>query len=649
MANDPSIINPSVEPVFEEDSTVTISKENFVVVYRLNDNNSLEFAEYYADKHDIHKFHIGGPEEGTTTDGKGWRVNGQLIGIECSDNEILDTENIFNIEVLTPLKEALNNEFIKNVRNVWGIVLGYNIPGGFNHLFNPSDPDSLLLNIISSTSRLSRINYNFSPQLRNELFNRAIFQRFNQLDTNKALLVFRIDAPTLSLAKQFVDNAEIANKQSIINGIFYLDPYSDKTGTSAEEYENNILDFAERTLPKLNLSISTTNFINPYIDSIIPFVENDSCIWSWFANRASSTFFRRTNSIRTFFYNADFDGGFTMRDIDGTRWPFLAMEAGYLSTAGAMSDPTIEGFLDPKSFYETLFQGATIGEALLFSSPFLDWTITFFGDPLVNLQFPVKQEIITLVDENETWRLMQKNLARAMSYLLRKENEIIELRQTIVDTQDLLTEVALLNSTNILAKKHGQNQRQSELSFLIDKYIEYPERRNLFSGLSVTTPGINDYLQEKEYKISKLLNDSIKTKNIIDSSNLFDEGYWEIEFPLLHYVDTFAFYNFRLEVADSSFSNSNLDTSGTNIIFDINSENGNTENWFYEKEENEFFPLLLNGIPSNFKNRRIKYISKTNQYLTRSNIYYFRVTQIYDDGEIRTVFPFRIFQDIIWT
>ncbi|KKN21604.1 hypothetical protein LCGC14_0923790, partial [marine sediment metagenome] len=146
---------------------------------------------------------------------------------------------------------------------------------------------------------------------------------------------------------------------------------------TAEAYKDKILDFYNNILPNLNLDVWSTTFMDPYIDVSIPFVEDDSFVWSWFSDRSSSTFFQNSNAARVFSYNADYDGAFTVRNINGTRWPFLAMEAGYLSTAGAMSDPTIEGFLDPKSFYETLFQGATIGEALLFSSPFLDEAITF--------------------------------------------------------------------------------------------------------------------------------------------------------------------------------------------------------------------------------------------------------------------------------
>jgi len=615
---------------------MAINKENFIIVYVLEDSiisDSESFANYYANIHDMDTTSNNpSGNSGTTSEGIYWQVDGQKVGIKMEDTSEILSEGTFNKNLLNPLREALSSSDLLDM-NVWGIVLGYKIPGGYNLNSN---------NIISSTSRISRINHTFSAKYENELFNRKVFSRFDSSDAEKALIVSRIDAPNLLLAKQFVNNAEIANKQLFANGIFYIDPYSDKIGSKADDYTDLMLEFSNLTLPSLNLSIYSTSFIDPYIDSIIPFVNDDSFTWSWFTDRASSSFFRKSNAIRGFFYNADYDGGFTMRDVSSNRWPFLAMDAGYIATAGAMSNPSIEGLLNLRPFFESLKNGSTIGEAMIFSTPFLDWTISFFGDPLVKIFFPAQEEVDSgLIDENESWRLQSIDLSRNMSYLYKKEKETEEAFQLVVDTQNIEIEEALLDKTNQLFKNNKEENRKSQLIGLVEKFIEYPQRQNLYTGLSKATPDINDYLSEEEYKLSELITEVVNFQNPIDSENILEEGYWEFEFELLQQSSTFAFYNFRLLVSD--------DKDFLNIIFNISSENGQIGNWLYEKEENEFIQLLANGIPSNFKGRRIRYQSKTNQFLNRGQVYYFKITQVFDDGNNTQVFSPRIFKDIIWT
>jgi len=607
---------------------VTVSKENIAVIYREGDSESLEFAQYYQTVYDLN--------------------NTQLISVPCSDTEILQNETDFNNEVLNPIYESLYSSASEVLdRNIWVILLGYNVPGGFR---DGND-------IISSTSRLSRLNFSFEKKLRNNLYNRKVFQRFTVSDAQQALIVSRIDAPTLSLAKEFVNNALKIKKQSLVNGKFYFDPYSDLTGTEADGYEELMLEFQEETLPDLNLTTFTTTFIDPYIDSVIPFVQQDSFVWSWFTDRASSSFFRDTNTLRGFFYNADYDAAYTIRDIEDRRWCFLAMQAGYISTAGAMSNPTIEGFLNLRAFFIALLNDATIGEGLLFSTPYLDWTISFFGDPLVKLTFPVGEPVLgtipigedydtavaaineVLTEENEAWRLMSIDFARSMAYLLRKEIETKEARQFIVDMTDVKTEVALLYPTNALVLENSENQRQSQLSKLMNTFIEYPQRSNLYSGLDVTNPTINDYLSEKKYKISKLISSIIKIEGMISPEYTFDEGYWSLEFILEHNIDIFVLYHFILEVEDSSDPSNNIYVNSAN----------NISNWYYEKEENEFVPIPLTGVPSSFKGRRIKYESPSNYYLTRASVYVFKINQTYINESITDICKNRFFTDIIWS
>ena len=339
-----------------------ISKENVIFAYRSGDTNSFNIASKYKSLHDL--------------DAE------QLVGIPCSDIEILANENTFNNEVLDPIKDAISS--LSN-RRIWAIITGFNVPGGFHH-----GPD-----IIATTSRLSRIHHDFQKQLRNYLFDRAAFKRFDRVDARFALVTSRIDAATLDITSDFLDRTSEFKKQSTAKGKFYIDPYSGILGADAAEYQNEILDFVGRELVETNLEVFSTVFLDPYIDVVLPFVKDDSFTWSWFADRSSLSFFQATNSARLFFYNADYDGAFTVRDVNDRRWPLLAMRSDYISTAGAMSNPTIDGLLRPRPFFRALLDGATTGEAMLYSTKFVDWTMSFFGDPLLQVHFPGRTQVIT--------------------------------------------------------------------------------------------------------------------------------------------------------------------------------------------------------------------------------------------------------------
>jgi len=338
-----------------------LAKKNVIFVYRSGDSDSLTVANKYRSIHDLD--------------------SDQLVSISCSNTEVLKNENDFNSEVLNPIKSAISS--LTN-RTVWAVVLGFNVPGGFHHGQD----------VIASTSRIARLNHSFDKQVRNYLYDRASFKRFDGTDANFALISTRVDAPTVAICEDMLDKTREFEKQGLANGKFYIDPYSDRFGLEATTYQNDILDFANRELKDTGLNTFSTVFLDPYIDVVLPFAEDDSFVWSWFSDRGSLSFFKNTNAARVFFYNADYDGAFTVRDVNDRRWPSLAIQEGYIATAGAMSNPGFEGLMRPRPFFKTLLEGGTLGEAFLFSATFLDWTINFFGDPLIPVVFPIGRVFI---------------------------------------------------------------------------------------------------------------------------------------------------------------------------------------------------------------------------------------------------------------
>jgi len=632
---------------------LAITKDNFIVVYIYGNLDSEDFANYYINTYDMSTTNVDpSASSGTTANGIYWQINGQKVGIQSSITSEVLTEDQFIINIEEPLQDALEAPELEN-RNIWGIVLGYKVPGGY-YDSNPSNED-----IISATSRLSRINYTFSPKTLNPLFGRQVFSRFDATDATKLMIVSRIDGPNVQFAKNMVDNADDLNKQKFANGTFYIDPYSDRATIGAEDYTNLLLDFKNNLLLTLNLPQWSTTLEDPYIDATIPFVEGDSFIWSWFGDRASTSFFQNTSAIRVFAYNADYDGGFEVRNESGKRWPYLSLNAGYVATAGAMSNPSISGFLDPNSFYYSLLRGATIGEAFYFSIPHLDWTVTLFGDPLPIVSFSgtdiIEEDII---GENEVWEIMSKDLARAAANLYKKQLELQEVAYGIVDlttmenettvspsvgdTNDNLDYALLVYPVNTLYA--SSKTWQGDLKAVVSKLFDFPSYRYTSASDTIVNPTINQYLEEKGYRVSRLLANISAESIPIEEDNLYPEGWWEFEFILEDdNPEQFTNYHFLLEVAtDELFS----DILVSKDSLGINS-------WTYEKEKETFVPLVFTGVSSSYIGRKIRYTSRfdsligLNEYLTRGETYYFKIRQY--NVSTSQIYGSRVFTNIIYS
>lgn len=640
---------------------MAISKDNFIIVYIIGSSDSLEFAEYYAEKHNMDTVSRD-PSIGInsgTIGGINWEVNGQMVGIESGSTlEILPTKDIFDTNILNPLKDALLAPELSD-RDIWGIVLGYKVPGGFVYVlpgtivaidaidilappFDFEEIETLDDFIVSSTSRISRIHHNFDLGIDNKLYNRQVFKRYDQDDADFALICSRIDAPTLLQAKEFVDNAEELRRQLFVGGTFYIDPYSDKIGVHADNYKELLENFRDYTIPKLNLDSFSTQFLDPYIDVTIPFVQDDSFVWSWNSSQSDDDFFQFTSYPRAFFYNADSTGGYTIRDENSKTWPIIAMRAGYSCCAAALSNPTINGFLNPTAFYNALYRLSSIGEAYLYSTPALDWTITLFGDPLIYVGFPqAVEEDTESLDKDQLWDDVSKDTARIAANFLKKEDDLYESVETIVDSGIDDVEIKLLNSSHTLYTSYSSQNRKSLMSSSVSALFDYPIR--VYTGVfGQNIKTLDSYLDSTGYKISELL---LETQNIeVSEENIYEEGWWEFEHEIQDDYFGFLHYHFILEI----YNNEGM--TGLPIF---SSDSFTIDGWGYELSLKNYTNLPVGGVPSSYVGRSVRYQSRKDalfgldEYLTRGETYYFRIRQ-YDSVE-GTLFDWVNYSDIIWT
>jgi hypothetical protein len=160
--------------------------------------------------------------------------------------------------------------------------------------------------------------------------------------------------------------------------------------------------------------------------------------------------------------------------------------------------------------------------------------------------------------------------------------------------------------------------------------------------------------------VSRLLSD-ISGSATIEDDNLLDEGWWQFEFIVNDDdVNNYVNYHFKLEVsADPDFGGSYSsstdpslhDVYTSNIL--ITKDSNSIRNWTYEKEKDNFVPMTFSGVSSSYIGRKVRYESRQDpiisldEYLTRGETYYFRVTQY--NLETAEEYTPREFNDIIYS
>lgn len=566
---------------------MSLLPENIIVVYRQGDSESLDFAEYYAAKHNI-GYH-------------------QLIPIPCSSNEILSSYAQFKVEVEMPILLAISDEYL--LSSVKAILIGYKVPGGF---MDGSD-------IIATGSRLSNINNPYSKQTPNPIYNRQIYSDYSFADSDLAMIVSRIDAPTLEIAKSVVDSGIIATRQGAVNGAFFFD--NDAVTNNAQEiaYQQEMSEFESLVLPTLDLHTTKTVHWDEYTDIPLFRLNQDSFMWAWKADRAGYSFFQESRPIRVFLYNADKDGAGAVRNIDDKRWVVLALSSGYATTAGAMSDPTAAGYIRPTPFFESILRGTTVGEAFIYSLPYLDWTVCLFGDPLTKVNIAASVLPSDIITITSAFAKIKDNLANAMGYYAARANALVSIRDQIFALKDFDTTTAL-GQPLLLAITKAQ-QMGSVFQSTVNALFKF----------AAPQQSIDNFLSSTGIQISPLIANA--TNAVVSIANQETKGSWIVDGTISQTSTLFFTYKFFIDIAyDSAFT----------TIFESSASNIDSLRWLYEKTQDAFVSVPLTGVTSSYIGRRVRYLGHT--VLPTGTIFYARIRQ---QNNLNAYTPYQIIRGVV--
>ncbi|GAI81007.1 unnamed protein product, partial [marine sediment metagenome] len=71
-----------------------------------------------------------------------------------------------------------------------------------------------------------------------------------------------------------------------------------------------------------------------------------------------------------------------LRDPNSSNWCPAMLRDGITATLGAVNEPYLHTFPQPKPFFQELYKGACLVEAYYRTKPFNSWQLVLIGDPL---------------------------------------------------------------------------------------------------------------------------------------------------------------------------------------------------------------------------------------------------------------------------
>lgn len=591
-----------------------IFPENVVFCYRDEDAGSLEVANYYKSARNIPASHLI-PLLCSSDN-----IISQSDYLSTIEQPLIDALNILNISTTSgaTVSSATSVESSSGIGEIWVIILGYNIP----HAYLSSSGETIAI-----ASRLHRIGHAIQEKYPNFTYDRrGNWRYFDPDDATELYITAVIDGPTVSIAKALIDRSLDIDNQTFVSGELYVDPYGQKTTEDQIEYQDDILNFIGQSANNLGLIVNTTVDVeDPYQEPQVPFFRRDSFYWGWFTPRYSRFLFLNQNQRRVFLYNADDDSaanikeGFSEEGSDPWCNIAIGIDPGYAACAGSIESPGEDAYLRPRPFFEALQRGSTIGEAFLFSSPFVNWKIFLIGDPLLVVNFPneVPPELDladTSLPNDEVIRLVKEDLEESLAYALRQTRITQDMLSYNYQSNDILEETIMLDSITQWRDAKSTETRMEIFYLPVKSWLYY---LTTTTGLSV-----ENWLDNQGEKISMFLSEAIDriASGSVSSTYVHPKGHWTYEFVYIHNRNTRESIHFRIQVAtDAGFTNIVVGSAvgEANSYYD-------TEGWKYESEIYNFLTLLEFGLPSNFSGRKIRFDSPEDLYLTRTEIYYVR-------------------------
>jgi uncharacterized protein (TIGR03790 family) len=197
------------------------------------------------------------------------------------------------------------------------------------------------------------------------------------------MMVSRLDGPGAAVAKGLVEKAIAAEKNGV-KGKAYFDlrcSGGNNEQYSPAYYDNSLLEAAQLVKEKTKWPVIVERTDKLFGPGECP---QTAIYCGWYSLQKyipSFTFVEGAVGYHIASWEA-----IHLRDANSAEWCPSMLKNGITATLGAVAEPYLQAFPEPKALFEELLDGKCLVEAYYRTLPYNSWQIILIGDPLYKLK-----------------------------------------------------------------------------------------------------------------------------------------------------------------------------------------------------------------------------------------------------------------------
>ncbi|MHC4109621.1 MAG: TIGR03790 family protein [Planctomycetota bacterium] len=193
------------------------------------------------------------------------------------------------------------------------------------------------------------------------------------------LMVCRLDGPNEGIAKGLVDKALRAEKTGLTD-IAYIDSRGipdDNKRYSPGYFDQSLRDLAAFTRLRTNITVKEERTEKLFAAGACP---RTAIYCGWYSLKKYIDAFDFVDGAVG--YHISSWEAVDLRDPNSSQWCPAMLKDGITATLGAVAEPYLHSFPEPRAFFLELFNGRCLVEAYYHTKPFNSWQLVLIGDPL---------------------------------------------------------------------------------------------------------------------------------------------------------------------------------------------------------------------------------------------------------------------------
>jgi uncharacterized protein (TIGR03790 family) len=192
-------------------------------------------------------------------------------------------------------------------------------------------------------------------------------------------MVSRLDGPNFKIAQGLIDRSIAADKTGL-HGFAYIDSRGitkDNKLYSYGYFDQSLRDLAILARFRTELTIKEERTEKLFQPGECP---QTAIYCGWYSLEKYVDAFDFVDGAIG--YHISSLEAVDLRDANSGQWCPAMLADGITATMGAVSEPYLHAFPEPKEFFLELFNGRCLVEAYYYTKPFNSWQMVLIGDPL---------------------------------------------------------------------------------------------------------------------------------------------------------------------------------------------------------------------------------------------------------------------------